>query len=136
MSDAEAHEPADTHRLAATLLHDVGKYVARTARNLREGQVIEGPFAEMLLRDVYETFRGRRASERFEELAPPLERALGDERLAAVRARLAQIDACEERARRGDADTLASIARHARAIEDDLRALARATMTRAKSEST
>jgi hypothetical protein len=125
---------AETHRLAAAMLHDVGKYVARTARNLRDGQPIEGPLAEMLLRDVFETWRGRRASERFEALATELARAMPDPRIDAVRADLAAIDAAEDAARRGEPAALRTIAERARAVEDALRGVARAAMARAKGE--
>lgn len=130
----------EAHRIAATLLHDVGKYVARTACNLREGQPIEGPLAAMLLRDVYETWRGGRASERFEELARELEAlapsALPTEAaMAEVRAHLREIDAREPGARAGDAQALAAVAEHARGVERELRALARASMAHASSAS-
>ncbi|AKF07981.1 hypothetical protein [Sandaracinus amylolyticus] len=116
---------SEARRLAATLLHDVGKYVARTARNLRDGQMIDGLFASMLLRDVYETYRGARASARFEELARPLAAIAPDARLDDVRTRLRAIDAREADARAGDAAALSAIARDARAIEETLRAIAR-----------
>lgn len=130
MSDAEIR------RLAATLLHDVGKYGARTARNLRPGQAIEGPLASMLLRDVFETYRGARASARFEELAPALESLRPDPRLAEARARLAAIDAREHAARAGDAAALGGIAEDARAVEDALRGIARDASQRATGDAT
>ncbi|UJR79408.1 hypothetical protein [Sandaracinus amylolyticus] len=120
---------SEARRLAATLLHDVGKYVARTARNLRDGQAIEAPFASMLLRDVYETYRGARASARFEELAQPLAALVPDVRLDEVRALLGAIDARENEARAGDAAALSAIARDARVIEETLRAIARERMS-------
>jgi hypothetical protein len=117
---------SEVRRIAATLLHDVGKYVARTARNVPAGAPIAGAFASMMLRDVYETWRGARASARFDDLAAELRGALDhDPRLSRARERLASIDALEPRARSGDAAALAEIAALARGVEDDLRSLAK-----------
>lgn len=129
-----ATRASELRRLAATLLHDVGKYVARTARNLPAGQAAAGPLAAMLLRDVYETYRGARASVRFEELAPELEVLAPDARIAEARARLRAIDARERAARAGDPEALVAIAEDARAVEDALRALARDVSARAKTQ--
>lgn len=134
-------DAAETHRLAATLLHDVGKYVARTARNLggaapasARPPPIEGALRAMLLRDVYETHGGRRASARFDELASALAPRLGagEARLGEVRALLRAIDEREDAARGGAPDALAAIAADARRVEDLLRAIARDTMARAR----
>jgi metal-dependent HD superfamily phosphatase/phosphodiesterase len=126
---------SEATRIAAVLLHDVGKHVARAARNVARGAKIEGALAAMMLRDVYETDRGKRASIRFEELAAELAAhdAVGCdtiETLDTVRASLGAIDALEARARSSDAEALAEIAQRARTIEDALRALARALAER------
>jgi hypothetical protein len=84
----------------------------------------------MLLRDVYETHRGARASSRFEELAAPLEALMADPRIEQVRERLRAIDARETSARIGDAEALAMIANDAIAVEEMLRALAREVVGR------
>jgi len=117
---------AELRRVVSTLLHDVGKYVARTARNVVDRPSIDGPFVGMLLRDVYETYRGARASARFEQLVSELE-ALGfhDPRIVAARGALAQIDSLEQAARGGDEPALASVASAAIEIEEALRSLAR-----------
>ncbi len=115
----------EARRLSATLLHDVGKYIARTARNLTPDRPITEPLRKMLLRDVYETHHGARASSRFEELASPLEGLVNDPRIEQVRARLRAIDAREAEAKGGDPETLSMIVRDALEIEEMLRALAR-----------
>ena len=125
--------PAELQRareLAADLVHDVGKYVARAARNIPDEGPIAAPLVPMLLRDCYETHAGRPASARFEELAAQLERCVRDERIAATRAALAQVDALADSARRADPDALLALARHARQIDTLLRELARALAAR------
>lgn len=117
---------SELRRVVATLLHDVGKYVARTARNVVDRPRLEEPLLGMLLRDVYETHRGRRASERFEALVAELD-ALGlrDARIGVARSALAQIDSLEDAARGGDEPALASVVSAAIEVEDALRSLAR-----------
>ncbi len=82
--------------LAARLAHDVGKYVARIARNVPP----EGPFpaalAPLLAKDLYALPGGERASEAFARLAPD------EPRMAPVRAALAEIDALEAAVRAGE----------------------------------
>jgi hypothetical protein len=109
-----------TPRALQRLIHDVGKYVARTARNLPPAPTAE--MIEMLIRDLYELRPGRRASALFAELAPPAEPAL-----APVHALLAQIDALEPSVRAGDADAVTRAATLAREVERSLRALGEGT---------
>lgn len=111
--------------IAAALLHDVGKYVARTARNLPEPDAIDARLVPMLLADVYSTYRGTRASERFAVLEAELH-AIGvrDPRLLEARTALSRIDALEADARGGDAVALATVARAAIEVERALRSLA------------
>ena len=117
----------DVGRLAADLLHDVGKYLARTARNVGE-RPIDAFLAGMLARDAYETHRGQRASERFAEVAEQLE-ALGVRHpsLAVARAALARIDALEPGVRSMDPAALHSLVTLAVEVEGALRALAVST---------
>lgn len=103
----------------ARLCHDVGKYVARTARNLPARPPPE--LVDMLARDLYELRPGRRASALFDELAAGLLRPS----LAPVRDLLTEVDALEPRVRAGDAAAVARAAAIAREIERRLRALAR-----------
>ena len=96
--------PDKALRWVATLAHDVGKYVARTARNLPDPITAPlGPeLVAMLVRDLYALGQGERASVRFarlvEEAAPggPPDRP-GDVRLDEVRRLLAEVDALEPR---------------------------------------
>lgn len=74
------------------LAHDVGKYVARTARNLPEGAVPE-VLVQMLVRDVFETADGVDALALFDRLAGEHAGALPEvraelEALVAMRAAL------------------------------------------------
>jgi len=105
-----------TAKELARLVHDVGKYVARTARNLPPAPTPE--MLDMLVRDLYELRPGRRASALFAELAPP------DPSLAGVRALFAEVDGLEPSVRAGDAAAVARAAELARQIERTLRALA------------
>lgn len=98
------------------LVHDVGKYVARTARNLPEGEVPR-VLLEMLCRDLYGREGEPRASERFGELATESldQRDLLD-------ACFAEIDALESRVRSADPDAIRRAAELALEIERRLRA--------------
>ena len=99
------------------LAHDVGKYVARTARNLRGPADPE--VVRMLIRDLYELQPSRRASQVFAELASGLEHPA----LAEVSALLRQTDALEPLVRRHDEAAVASAARLACEVERRLREL-------------
>jgi hypothetical protein len=108
-----------TARELQRLVHDVGKYVARTARNLPPAPTTE--MIEMLIRDLYELRPGRRASALFAELAPP------EPALDGVRALLAEIDALEPAVRAGDGPAVTRAATLARDVEQALRALLETT---------
>lgn len=99
------------------LLHDVGKYVARIAKNLSPDGPIAAPLAAMLVKDLYETHRGRPASVRFAEL----EEALEPPSREAVRAHLSAIDALEARVRHAEDAAMREAAGHAIAVEKILR---------------
>jgi hypothetical protein len=111
----------DDRDLAARLVHDVGKYVARTARNV-VGQEWAPDLIAMLCRDLYELPRGR-ASAVFADLATAFEGARPA--LERVRSMLAEIDGLEAGVRRGEPESLARAARAALAVEEALRAFAR-----------
>jgi len=107
-----------TRRDMAKLVHDVGKYVARTARNLPPEPTPE--MVAMLVRDLYELRPGQRASARLAELAdfpdaPPLDD---------VRALFAEIDALEPALRRGEAAAVRRAAALACEVEARLRQVA------------
>lgn len=105
-----------TPRQRARLVHDVAKYVARTARNLPATPTPD--MVAMLARDLYELRPGRRASSLFAELAPPLPA------FAEVRALFAEADALEAAVRAGDAGAVARAAAIACEVEQRIRQLA------------
>jgi len=98
----------------ARLYHDVGKYLARTARNLPDGP-LDRELIDMVVRDLYELKPGRRASEIFAELAAP------DSRLDAVRSYFEAIDRLEARVRDGDEASVRGAAALALEVERRLR---------------
>lgn len=107
-----------TRRQLASLVHDVGKYVARTARNLPAEPTRE--MVDMLVRDLYELRPGQHASAVFASLigfdgAPPLDD---------VRALFAEIDRIEPAVRAGAAAAVGRAARLACEVEARLRAAA------------
>jgi hypothetical protein len=106
---------------AATLAHDVGRYVARVAHNIAKGEDVPGPLLPMLVRDLYALPSGARASARFDELAeglPP------DEALTQARALLAAIDALEPAVRAGEPMACREACAHAREVDKLLRGYA------------
>src|SRR5260370_35576926 len=105
-------------RKLARLVHDVGKYVARTARNLPADP--NGEVIGMLIRDLYELRPNRRASHLFAELATGLRHPALDE----VRGLLGQADALEPRVRRHDPEAVVSAAHLACEVEGRWRGLA------------
>ena len=111
--------------LAATLAHDVGKYIARAARNLPPHGAIQPALISMLVADVFATHGGRPALARFDELAPELLTLTDDARLQAVRVLLIRTTAHEPAVRGGDAEASREVASLALEIESLLRALAR-----------
>ena len=112
-------------KLGARIAHDVGKYVAMTARNLGAGRTPSAALLAMLVRDLYALRDGERASTVLERLAAPL-RALGpDARLETARAALAEADALEARVRAGEPDAVSRVVAIALEVEALLRAVAR-----------
>ena len=105
---------------ASLLAHDVGKYVARVAKNVAPGGPMPAALVPLLVKDLYE-LAGGRASARFEELA----RGAIDPRIEQVRAHLASIDSLEARVRAGEPAACVEACDHARRIEAALSELAR-----------
>lgn len=105
----------------ALLLHDVGKYVTRIARNLPKEGPIPAALAAMMTKDLYETHRGRRASVRFEELSEALDARARSE----ARALLATIDGLEDAVRAANEAALREAGAAALALEALLREAAR-----------
>jgi hypothetical protein len=119
---ASARESAG--RLAARLAHDVGKYVARTARNVGEANWTP-ELAAMLYRDLFALPDGR-ASAVFADRARAIEELVGPRpALEHVRAVLAEIDALETSTRRSELPALVRAARLSLAVETALREFAR-----------
>jgi hypothetical protein len=110
-----------SRELAARLAHDVGKYVARTARNVADGPV-PAPVLAMLVKDLWELPAGGRASVVFERLAAPLR---PDPRLEEAGGRLAEIDALESAVRAGDDGAVRRACALALEVERLLRAVAK-----------
>jgi hypothetical protein len=116
-------EPTSPRQLAARLAHDVGKYMARTARNVAtEGWTPE--LVAMLCRDLYP--QDRRLSLRFAELARPLQPWQGPTAiLQQVSDLLTEAERREPEVRLAVAADLNRVAAIARQVEDLLRGLAR-----------
>ncbi|HEX4459952.1 MAG TPA: hypothetical protein VIA18_18370 [Polyangia bacterium] len=104
------------------LVHDVGKYVARTARNLPTQPTAE--MVAMLVQDLFELRPGRRASSVLAELAAD---ASDEPPLADARLLLAEADSLEAAVRRGEPAAVARAAALALRVERRLRALLEAT---------
>jgi hypothetical protein len=103
------------------LVHDVGKYVARTARNLPAQPTAE--MVAMLVQDLFELRPGRRASSVLAELAD----AFDEPPLADARVLLAEADTLEAAVRRGEPAAVTRAAALALLVERRLRALLEAT---------
>ena len=112
-------------RLAARLAHDVGKYLARTARNV-DDESWTPELAAMLCRDLF-ALDGGRASAVFAVHARAIEELVGPRPCARerVRALLAQIDALEDSVRRNELPALVRAARLSLAVQAALREFAR-----------
>ena len=108
------------------LAHDVGKYVARAARNLPASAPVPAVLVGMLVDDLFALRDGQPASAVFAELRAELEERGEEPRLDAVEAHLVAIDALEEAVRRGEDGAVRAAAEHACAVEAELRALAEA----------
>ena len=119
-----AADAQPARRLAARLVHDVGKYIARTARNVR-GQAWTPELVAMLCRDLFE-LTGGRASVVFEDLAKRIEARTGTQpALSRVRGLLAQIDGLENAVRRGETTALERAGQLSLAVDEALRAFSR-----------
>jgi hypothetical protein len=116
-------EPATPCQIAARLSHDVGKYMARTARNVA-ADAWTPELVAMLCRDVYP--QDRRLALRFAELAKPLQPWQGPTAvLQQVSDLLTEAERREPEVRRAVAADINRVAAIARQVEDLLRGLAR-----------
>jgi hypothetical protein len=107
----------------ADLVHDVGKRIARTARNVGD-RPASPAVVRMLLSDLYAIDGRRCASLVFEERVTPLVPHVHPDWLASVRADLAEVDAHRDGVSNGDAASIARVVALACAVEYSLRALA------------
>jgi hypothetical protein len=111
-----------TAELWARLVHDVAKYVARTARNVRD-DAWDAELVAMLCADLYGS---QRVSRRFDHLAQAIETAQGPEvAFASIRALLTEIDGLEAEVRAANHHAVARAAHLAIEIENQIRTLAR-----------
>jgi hypothetical protein len=118
--------PDEANRQGLLLLvHDVGKYIARTARNLGTPPALPlaPPLFRMLLADLYEGRQGQRPSHRFAELqqlvrTPELATPLDE-----VASLLSDLDRMEDAVRAADSAALVAAIAGAQAIDRKLRAL-------------
>lgn len=108
---------------AAQLSHDVGKYVARTARNLPPviREPLDAMLHKMLLADLYGEAGAPRPGQRFVTLAA----TSGEPRLHGVRAAFVELDGLEDKVRAGELAAIERAAQLARDIDGQLRALVR-----------
>ena len=114
---------SEIRRMAAALAHDVGKYVARTARNVPDGGWTPD-LVSMLLRDLYD-LRGERALQVFLRLAPAATSPLaGFPEWTTAHDLLCELDAMERELRAGHAPSLQSAALRALQVESALQELA------------
>ena len=104
---------------AAHLVHDVGKYIARIARNVAPDGSVPATLVPLLVADLYQSPGGGRPSERFEALAEQ-----GDRRLEPVRTLFAELDRLEAAVRGRDDAACRRACDIAREIEVRLRSIA------------
>ena len=110
--------------IAARLVHDVGKYIARTARNLPStNEALPPPLHAMLLQDLYGAREApaRRPRTRFSTLAATID----EPRLGEVRALFDTLDTLEDAVRAGQPAAVSRAVEIALRIEELLRALSR-----------
>ncbi len=126
---AEVGMSDDAERVRASM-HDVGKQIARTARNLGERKVGDGPLPGALLRmliaDLYAlpgSAGTERASARLSRLTQGLDEPRFGRHLAAARAALSTLDAIEAEVRANEPAAVAHAIELARSVEVVLRTL-------------
>lgn len=128
MNPIDSLAPGDAERaraLAADLVHDVGKRVARTARNVAAGAALPAELRALALSDLYADAERPSARDLFEPLAGALEALVDDARIAQARQLLAAIARSERRIRGGDDAALDAALGRARILEELLRSIAR-----------
>lgn len=108
--------------LTRALAHDVGKYIARTARNVAAGSWTT-ELAVMLLDDLFDE-HGERALQAFMRLSSGAEHALAQfPEWTTAHDALVMLDGMESELRKGDRVSMDQAARLALTVEAALRAL-------------
>lgn len=109
------------------LHHDVGKYISRTAQNVSPDETLAAPLLSMLVRDLYETYRGQSARVRFVALQAELPEQLRSSPIFEIAlARLHAMDALEQSVRAGELHATRSAIRDSLLISRLLTEAARA----------
>lgn len=124
-----AQQPANPrriHELYALLVHDVGKYLARTARNLPAGAAVDAGLVAMLCRDLYGEPAGIRPALRFAELAAELLPLVPSAPLTQIADQFNELAGIEVEVRAGGPAAVARAVALALQIEAQLRTLASA----------
>jgi hypothetical protein len=116
---------ADALQIARRLVHDLGKYIARTARNVDDGHW-PPEIAAMLLDDIYD-LRGERALQLFLRLAPEGRFAALPE-WSTAHGLLRELDRMEPELRAGVPAALDKARKLVLAVEGSLRKLLQRTM--------
>lgn len=127
-SDLPAELRGSLRAAASRLAHDVGKYLARTARNLPPHITapIDAALLDMLCRDLYGAApQADRPALLFAKLSAPIAAQLGDPRLARAAEMFSELAALEEKVRSGELAAVERACGLAREVEQLLRALAR-----------
>jgi hypothetical protein len=105
----------------ARLSHDVGKYIARAARNVPPSGTVPPALVDLLVKDLYAIDGKERASAVFERRAQEIAGA----ELETVREALSEIDALEPRVRAREDEAVRRAVALALSVSDALDALAR-----------
>ena len=105
------------------LVHDVGKYLARTARNLGQNPALPLPSSllQMLISDLYEGKQGKRPSVHFAQVLALVPTLKSDTRLDTVATLLQELDADEELVRKQNAPAVYRVIAKALQVEAALR---------------
>ncbi len=122
LDHSQLHE---AEALASRLVHDVGKYVSRMARNLPGGKVPKA-LVDLLVTDLYAFEDGRSPLTLFDELSLPLDALIGNTHLKECRRMLEQIDQIEHEVRQGEKMAVHRAASLAIDVDELLRALRKA----------
>lgn len=122
-SRAKSQSPR-VQALLAQLVHDVGKYLARTARNLPATESVDSTLLAMLCRDLYGDAAAPRPAARFAALLSELQPLLADASLAEIAAKFIALADLEADVRAGAPAAITRAAALALQVDAQLRTLA------------